>query len=1849
MILPKPELVFRYIFQNIQGLPVNPRAHKHQQIADAFETTEADTFGMAEINLNFSKLGPSDQWYERFLSLKRNHSIHAVNQHDSSTSKLLYGGAAQIAMGPSTHRALESGSDESGLGRWVWTLFAGRNQTKLRVISGYRPNPDSTDGTASVYSQQERYLRSVKDDRNPRRAFVKDLQTSMTTWQNEGNLFIIGLDANDNIRTGDVNAMLRNMGLIDVHRDKHPHLPTTATCNKNTQGIPVDGIWASPSLDCVAAGYFGFGELIMGKTDHRLIWADFSYESAFGFKPPTPAYKAPQRLTLHDPRVVKRYNKILLQEHQRLRLGQRAFTIQEAVMTGLQPHHIHDYEKVAHLDFCARKHAAKKCRKLRMGAVPFSDTIKKARGAIDMWELLQRRHDGTKASCKKIRRLMRLTGVRTAFNETPESVILKRKEAQSQYNKSKKEAGKLREQFGKRLIQARAKDKKTSIEVEEKKLRQAFGQRALAKRVKRLTGDPRNTLRCVNAPAEDGTRIDCYDRQSIEQACMGEGTRRFSQTSSTPLMHKDFIDRVGYHAELGGADEILEGTFLPPENMDKYAVQFLAQLKMQPVVQDQMLSKAITTESYKESWKIMKSTTSSSHFGPSFVDYIAGSRNDSIAEFDATMANIPYASGHTPEAWTKMVDVLIPKKSHSSLVEKLRIIVLFHALFNINNKRIGRAMIANAERLHQIPWEVYGGRKRHRAIECATNKVLTMDIARLEHRSMAICSNDAKSCYDRILHAVATICMRRVGVPKETCKMMFGTLAQVEHYVRTNFGDSTTSYACFEIPFQGVYQGNGAGPGIWMLVSIPIINMLKTAGFGFKVQNVMSNETFSFVCYAFVDDTDLVHSSTDDLGLEALIHEMQEVVDTWEGGLRASGGALVPDKSYWYLIHFTFTNNQWRYSSIEDTPAHLSIRDVSGHNRVELDRLEVNEARETLGVFIAMDGSQEEQMEALLAKVLRWADRIRSGRLTHHEAWFSLILCMMKTLEYPLMATSLSKSQCDTIMKPILDAGLSALGFNCKMTRAVVYGPRRFQGVGIPNLWTLQGILKLRLAVAHGDAPTITGSSLRSVLALHTIELGLPGTVFQQDYSTFGNLATTSWLKNLWEFCDETKIQLVPASQTLHLARESDSFLMLQFSKFGYKAQDLAHLNLCRLWCHAIRLSDITTGDGQRIHPLAWQGYHHDDAGSEFSWPKHGRPTRKCWTLWQSALRACFLTLQMPQQCLRIPLGRWLTPIPKTWIWSYSLSQNRVYQRITTNQFDVHTIIPTSRSLRSPKYTKTTTCTELPADAERTTVSEQPTFVWSQGSSSSLPPPPVPHTLLDHIEANDRWAVRSIDTPQEGAQIARAIIQGNAIAICDGSYKDHFGTAGFVIQTRDQESRILGAHVTPGHTDDQNPYRSEVGGIFAIVILVEALCAKYDITAGTIELGCDCESALIAIFEHVYDTPSQPHHDLIHAIRAKLAASPVTWKFRHVRGHQDKHVPFHLLDMWSQLNVEMDSLAKTFWNETHSIVTPFYPSNASGWSLWIGPRKLSTWDRNALYNHAQATDILAHWSKRRRIPPNLISSINWEACEDAIKRLGLNRSLWVPKWLAGYAPVGKVMQRYKFQTHAECPRCSQFEDTLHVLKCQAPRAVAQWEASLAILDAWLIQSDTMPDIRHAIISRLTAWKTDAAPTASTYTWPGINDLVHSQDLVGWRSFLEGCVLNDWAAKQQSYYEWLQRKNTGKRWTTTLIKKLWEVTWDMWEHRNAERISPTSPAALREHARLDVRIHAEYALPRLLSIKDRRWFIRPKEVLCTESIEYKLQWLESVTLARARYARRHRHDHTFERAAMREYLRRYTAL
>jgi hypothetical protein len=98
-------------------------------------------------------------------------------------------------------------------------------------------------------------------------------------------------------------------------------------------------------------------------------------------------------------------------------------------------------------------------------------------------------------------------------------------------------------------------------------------------------------------------------------------------------------------------------------------------------------------------------------------------------------------------------------------------------------------MMHAADTAGSLAKEQYGSRKGHRAIDLAVNKSLTNDLLRQLNCTGAICSNDAKACYDLIGHTMASIAMQRMGVPKAAVNCMFFTLQMAKHKVRTGYED----------------------------------------------------------------------------------------------------------------------------------------------------------------------------------------------------------------------------------------------------------------------------------------------------------------------------------------------------------------------------------------------------------------------------------------------------------------------------------------------------------------------------------------------------------------------------------------------------------------------------------------------------------------------------------------------------------------------------------------------------------------------------------------------------------------------------------------------------------------------------------------------------------------------------------------------------------------------------------------------------------------------------------------------------------------------------------------------------
>jgi hypothetical protein len=329
--------------------------------------------------------------------------------------------------------------------------------------------------------------------------------------------------------------------------------------------------------------------------------------------------------------------------------------------------------------------------------------------------------------------------------------------------------------------------------------------------------------------------------------------------------------------------------------------------------------------------------------------------------------------------------------------------------------------------------------------------------------------------------------------------------------------------------------------------------------------------------------------------------------------------------------------------------------------------------------------------------------------------------------------------------------------------------------------------------------------------------------------------------------------------------------------------------------------------------------------------------------------------------------------------------------------------------------------------------------------------------------------------------MAHAIWHGTAIAVSDGSYKDGRGMAAFILETSnnfDLTGRIVGVNSIPGETVNHSSYRSKIGGVSGIVETVGILCDRHSITAGAIKVGLDGEQAMENIFGTWPLHPQQADYDLLKDLRTKIHLSSVTWTGRWVEGHQDDQLQFEALDRWSQLNVESDGLAKEYWNSC-TIDDSWLPNNGfadKGWSVWIEGKKLTKVDKHQLYDHVFANRTKAYWIRKHSIKKELITNINWDACQQSLKQLPFGKRRWLLKHATGFCGVGKMEQLRGNQNHANCPRCGQFEDAPHVFRCQGNGTDNIFEVAVQKLELKMGDSFTAPEIITSLGTRIRKWR-----------------------------------------------------------------------------------------------------------------------------------------------------------------------------
>ena len=934
----------------------------------------------------------------------------------------------------------------------------------------------------------------------------------------------------------------------------------------------------------------------------------------------------------------------------------------------------------------------------------------------------------------------------------------------------------------------------------------------------------------------------------------------------------------------------------------------------------------------------------------------------------------------------------------------------------------------------------------------------------------------------------------------------------------------------------------------------------------------------------------------------------------------------------------------------------FTMNDKHGNSH-PLQRLEVTEGRETLGVHISMDGNDTDEYKHLKNVCRKFGDDMRATDCTPHDAIYTYTCCLMPKLEYCMPVTSFSKKQWTSIIWPALRPTLNRAHIAISDPRAVLYGSQRYFGYVLQDPYLRQGIIKLITLVQEAMNGSLTGNILTNAIEGYNMELGFNTTPAHTPWEAVKEYSTNCWYKHIVEWIQDTNkyrqlVEIIDNVPRLSKLRLNDTFLMKAFIEAQIDPKELELINIIRMSIQAVTVTDIATADGRKISHNAWHALTSNHLRMAYEWPRNpDRFTKNQIEVWQRALKHTFLTRYAS------PASRTLHPdfqvhawkdstYVQDWKYYYSPSERRLYQRAGIGWKPYRSV---QGNLRGQKF--------LPI--EPNLAREKPDTACNIASvrrsngliiiESVVPIAIAPpfglqqkpgHPILRHpVDIEEAFApslqyssvlIDSIKLPtDECLAIATAIKNGTACAISDGSYEPipQQGSSGFIITPgKTRHNMFTGMNLIPGSAEDQSAYRSELGGVTGVLAAVSVIVHYYDIKQGSIELALDGESAKNESASTDFLLAGQSSFDLLQDIHRRLELLPITVKFRWVEGHQREKGK--TLDWWGKQNDLVDAIAKDFLKK-HTTTWQYKLSRLwyEKWTVLINRKKQTSLKHKNLYEALVEPIITDYWRTHHDTPIADASKIDWQASYTAVKGLPVHKQRFIPRFNAGHCGCNHIRWRRKEIENPACNNCSdgQQEKPSHILHCSNARAKTHFHKKVKNdIIPNCVNSETFPPLTECIKTVLTLWRNGShIPPSMFPTAHGIRDAVEEQKEIGWDNFMLGRWSNKWQTVQKNHLNSIGSKRSPKRWTAAIIRQFMLTCWDIWDFRNTLIHGKGGRLAKLQNRLLDTRIRQEFEIgtKELLPIDHYLITTHSMRRMLDDTLLQKELWLRCIGLSR----------------------------
>jgi len=257
-------------------------------------------------------------------------------------------------------------------------------------------------------------------------------------------------------------------------------------------------------------------------------------------------------------------------------------------------------------------------------------------------------------------------------------------------------------------------------------------------------------------------------RQDIEAHLLSFNKEAFRAAAESPCGHGVIHDALQFTSLSPEAEDLLNGIIPSTWHGDnKLLKEFLASFKIpDTVLAAGPITISISQSDITKGIQSWSEGTSTSPSGRHLGHYKALIQDPILLSCLQKFLDITVSRGISIPRWSKAVNVMIEKDPGSPKINRLRIIHLFEADFNLFLKLTwGSRLVRHAQKLDLLNNGQHGSVPGRNPMDPIMLNQLSSDMCRVLKLNFARFDNDASACFDRIIVALGMLAARRCGMP----------------------------------------------------------------------------------------------------------------------------------------------------------------------------------------------------------------------------------------------------------------------------------------------------------------------------------------------------------------------------------------------------------------------------------------------------------------------------------------------------------------------------------------------------------------------------------------------------------------------------------------------------------------------------------------------------------------------------------------------------------------------------------------------------------------------------------------------------------------------------------------------------------------------------------------------------------------------------------------------------------------------------------------------------------------------------------------------------------------------------